>query len=75
MLKESQHIISKYTKKIIVTKMPSSNTKADQWNLIEYPEIKLHNWDQLISYKGVKKIHRENDILFSYGAGKLKIQG
>lgn len=54
--------------------MPSSNIKADQWNLIEYPEIKLHNWDQLISYKDVKKIHRENDILFSNGAGKLKIQ-
>lgn len=52
--------------------MPSSNTKADQWNLMEYPEIKPHNWDQLISYKDVKKIHRKNDILFSNGAGKTE---
>lgn len=51
--------------------MHSNNTKADQWNLIEYPEIKPHNCDQLISYKNVK-IHQKNDILFSNGAGKTE---
>lgn len=52
--------------------MHSNNTKADRWNLKEYPEIKTHNWDQLIFYKDVKKIHQKNDILFSNGAGKTE---
>ena len=37
----------------------------DQWNRIEKPEIDLHNYTQLILYKGTKATQWRNGRLFN----------
>jgi hypothetical protein len=41
------------------------NRHKDQWNRIEDPDIKPHNYNQLVFDKGTKNIRWRNSSLFS----------
>jgi uncharacterized protein (DUF736 family) len=46
------------------------NRNEDQWNRIEDPDMKPHNYNQLVFDKGAKNIRWRNSSLFNKTAGK-----
>jgi hypothetical protein len=46
------------------------NIHEDQWNRIEDPDMKPHNYNQLIFHKGAKNIQRRKDSFFNKNCWK-----
>jgi hypothetical protein len=59
MLEVSQYQTSNYITKQLTIKTTwywHKNRHEDQWNRIEDPDMKLHNYNQLVFDKGTKNI-------------------
>jgi hypothetical protein len=52
-------------KAIAINTAWQKNRHEDQWNRTEYPDMKPHNYNQLVFDKGAKNIRWRKDSLFN----------